>query len=82
MSSCIEERNKVRYRNTENLKIDNYTFQRGNKSKYLAVVVTENSEIKYKIKIRITAGNGRYLMFMKLLKSAAVSRKTKLSIGQ
>lgn len=82
MSSCIEERNKVRYRNTENLKIDDYTFQRENKSKYLAVVVTENSEIKCKIKIRIIAGNGSYRMFIKLLKSTAVSRKTKLSIGQ
>ena len=53
----IDTRYKVRNRDTENLKIDNPTFQRINDLKYLRNFVTENSEIRSETKTRIIAGN-------------------------
>ena len=53
----IDTRYKVRNRDTENLKIDNPTFQRINDLKYLRNFVTENSEIRSETKTGIIAGN-------------------------
>jgi ribosomal protein S4E len=77
----INTRNKGRYKgtdtDTENQKIDNYTFQRVN----VLVLIAENSEIKSEIKTRITAGNRCYHELIKL--STAVTQKTnQLYVGQ
>lgn len=52
-----DTRYKVRNRDTENLKIDNTTFERVNDLKYLRNFVTENGEIMSETKTWITAGN-------------------------
>ena len=46
----IDTRYKVRNRDTENMKIDNPTFQRVNDLKYLRNFVIENSEISSETK--------------------------------
>jgi hypothetical protein len=48
--------------------------------KYLGSLVTENSDNKTDIKARIMAGNRSYYSVLPLLRSKAVSRKTKLRI--
>jgi hypothetical protein len=75
-------KHKERFRDTEHVQINNYTFQSVNKFKYLGVLVSENSKIKSEIKTRMTAGNRCYHAFITLSKSAVVSRKTKLIIYQ
>jgi hypothetical protein len=45
---------------------------------YLCSLVTENSENSTEIKIRIAAGNILYFFLIKLLKSRAVARNTKV----
>jgi hypothetical protein len=47
---------------------------------YLRSFVTENSENSTEIKIRISAGNRCYFSLIKLLKSRAVARNTKVRI--
>jgi hypothetical protein len=48
------------------------------KFKYLGSLVTENGENSTEIKIRIAAGNICYFSLIKLLKSRAVARNTKV----
>jgi len=48
--------------------------------KYLGSLITENSDNKTDIKARIMAGNRSYYSVLPLLRSKAVSRKTKLRI--
>jgi hypothetical protein len=55
-------------------------FQRVNEFKYIGVLVTENSEIKSEIKIRIAAGNRCCHVFIRSLKCTVVSSKTKWTI--
>jgi hypothetical protein len=56
------------------------SFKRVDKFKYLGSLVTENSENSTKIKIRIAAGNKCYFYLIKLFKSRAVARNTKVRI--
>ena len=65
----IKTKNKVRFRDTENLKTGNCTFKSVNEFKYLGVLFTENSEIKSKLKTRIAARSRCYHAFIRLLKS-------------
>jgi hypothetical protein len=74
----INSRNKVRFWNVRSLNVGNHKFERGDKFKYLGFLVTENSENSTEIKIRIAAGNRCYFILIKLLKSRAVARNTKV----
>jgi hypothetical protein len=60
------------------LNVGSYKFERVDKFKYLGSLVTKNSEKFTEIKIRIAAGNRCYFSLIKLLKSRAVARNTKV----
>jgi hypothetical protein len=60
------------------LNVGSYKFERVDKFKYLGSLVTENSEKSTEIKIRTAAGNRCYFSLIKLLKSKAVERNTKV----
>jgi hypothetical protein len=74
----INSRNKVRFRNVRSLNVGSHKFERVDKYKYLGSLVTESSENSTEIKIRIAAGNRCYFSLIKLLKSRAVARNTKI----
>jgi hypothetical protein len=74
----INSRNKVRFQNVRSLNVGSHKFERVDKFKYLGSLVTENSENSTEIKIRIAAGNRCYFSLIKLLKSRAVARNTKV----
>jgi hypothetical protein len=74
----INSRNKVRFRNVRSLNVGSRKFERVDKFKYLGSLATENSENSTEIKIRIAAGNRCYFSLIKLLKSRAVTRNTKV----
>jgi hypothetical protein len=76
----INTRNKVRFRDTNSLQIQNYNFQRITEFKYLGSLANDSSENCVEIKARIAAGNRCYFAFLKLLKSSVVSRNTKKRI--
>jgi hypothetical protein len=77
MNYMLNTRNKIRCQDTENLKINNYTFQRVNEFKSAWVLVTENKEIKSAIN---SVGNRRYHAFVQFLTSTTLSQKTELTI--
>jgi hypothetical protein len=60
------------------LNVGIHKFERVDKFKYFGSLVTENSENSTEIKIRISAGNRYYFSLIKLLKSRAVARNTKV----
>jgi hypothetical protein len=74
----INSRNKMRFRNERSLNVGSYKFERDEKLKYLGSLVTEKSENSKEIKIRIAAGDRCYFSLIKLLKSRAVARNTKV----
>jgi hypothetical protein len=74
----INSRNKVRFRNVRSLNVESHKFERVDKFKYFGSLVTENSEKSTEIKIRIVSGNRCYFFLIKLLKSRAVARNTKV----
>jgi hypothetical protein len=76
----INSRNKVRFRNVRSLNVGSHNFERVDKFQYLGSLVTENSENSTEIKTRIAAGNRCYFPLIKLLKSRAVARNTKVRI--
>jgi hypothetical protein len=74
----INSRNKVRFRNVRNLNVGSYKFEGLAKFKYLGSLVTENSKNSSEIKIRIAAGDRCHFYLIKLLKSRAAARNTKV----
>jgi hypothetical protein len=74
----VNSRNKMRFRNVRNLNVGSCKFERFDKCTYLESLVTENSENSKEIKIRIAAGNRYYFSLIKLLKSRASGRNTKV----
>jgi hypothetical protein len=74
----INSRNKVRFRNVRSLNVGSYKFESVDKFKYLGSLVTENSENSTEIQIRIVSGDRCYFSLIKLLKSRAVERNTKV----
>jgi hypothetical protein len=76
----INSTNKVRFRNVRSLNVGSHKFERVDKCKYLGSSVTENNENSTEIKIRIPAGNRCYFSLIKLLKSRAVARNTKVGM--
>jgi hypothetical protein len=73
----INTRNKVRFRDSSSLHTQNYKFQTTTEFKYLGSLVNDRSENGVEIKARLAAGNRRYFVFLKLLKSSLVLRNTK-----
>jgi hypothetical protein len=74
----INSRSKVRFRNVRNFNVGSYKFERVAKFKYLGSLVTENSENSTEIKIRIAAGDRCHFSLIKLFKSRAAARNTKV----
>jgi hypothetical protein len=51
----INTRNKVRFRDSNSLRIQNYNFQRTTEFKYLGYLVNDSSENGVEIKARLAA---------------------------
>jgi hypothetical protein len=69
----------VRFWNVRRLTLGSHRFERVDKFKYLGSLVIKNSEYSTEIKkIRIAAGNICYFSLIKLFKSKAVVRNTKV----
>jgi hypothetical protein len=60
------------------LNVGSHKFERVEKFTYLGSLVTEKSENYTERKIRIATGNRCYFFLIKLLKSRAVARNTKV----
>ena len=67
-------------RQTTNIKLDEYTFERVTNFKYLGVIVNNKADIKQEISNRILMANRAYFTNNKLLKSKLISRSTKIQI--
>jgi len=74
----INTRNKVSFKNEKYLQVYNYEFERVGEFKYLGSLITENSDNNTERKARILAGNRSYYSILPLLRSKAISRKTKI----
>jgi len=67
-------------RQTTNIKLDEYTFERVTNFKYLGVIVNNKADIKQEISNRILMANRAYFTNNKLLKSKLILRSTKIQI--
>jgi hypothetical protein len=76
----INSRNKVRFHIVRSLNVGSYKFERVDKFKYLGSLVTGSSENSTEIRIRTAAGNRCYFSLIKLFKSRAVARNTKVTM--
>jgi hypothetical protein len=66
--------------NNQNLIIDNKSFEKVNKFKYLGVILTSENEVKEEIKSRLNSGNACYFSIQKLLSSRLISKNLKIKL--
>ena len=62
----------------QNIVIENLSFEKVEKFKYLGVTVTNRNDIREEIKCRINMGNACYYSLEKMLSSYLLSKKLKV----
>ena len=63
----------------QNIVIENLSFEKVEKSKYLGVMVTNTNDIHKEIKCRINIGDACYYSIEKILSSRLISKKLKVN---
>ena len=63
----------------QNIVIENLSFEKVEKFKYLGVTVTNTNDIREEIKHRINMGNACYYSLEKILSSHLLSKKLKVN---
>ena len=64
----------------QNIVIENLSFEKMYKLKYLGVTVTNTNDIREEIKRRINMGNACYYSFEKILSSCVLSKKLEIKL--
>jgi hypothetical protein len=68
------------YRQNDNIKLDNKSFERVEQFKYLGTTLTDRNSIQEEIKSRLKSGNACYHSVQDLVSYSLLSKNTKIKI--